>query len=390
MRRFSDDERRARLARRHLLVGPAPTVEEAASTLVALHATDATSPYLSAWARLAAFDLGDLDVALFDRRSLVKVPAMRRTVWMAPTGSVPMLHAACNDGVFERELRLLGSRVEGAGVAPTGHGATWLAGVVDDTLTALEAAGEATASELAAAVPALSGRIPQGKDTSWEGAMTVSTHVLSLLSARGAIVRGRPRGSWISTQYRWAPMSAWQDDRLPRVDPTTARAELALAWLAAFGPATERDLKWWTGWTLGATRAALATVGAVEVELDDGLRGVALADDLDAEPPVEPWVALLPPLDPTVMGWSERGFYLGDHGPLVYDTAGNAGPTVWANGRVVGAWTIPPEGDVRWAAFEPVGREVEEMIDAEAERLTTWFADKPRPRLRFAAESLFA
>ncbi len=52
-----------------------------------------------------------------------------------------------------------------------------------------------------------------------------------------------------------------------------------------------------------------------------------MPDDLESIDPVEPWAALLPPLDPTTMGWKERDWYLGSYKEQLFDTAGNAGPT---------------------------------------------------------------
>ncbi len=43
-----------------------------------------------------------------------------------------------------------------------------------------------------------------------------------------------------------------------------------------------------------------------------------------AEP--APWVALLPALDATAMGWSERSWYLGEHKAFLFDRNGNVGP----------------------------------------------------------------
>src|SRR5262249_8620191 len=82
-----------------------------------------------------------------------------------------------------------------------------------------------------------------------------------------------------------------------------ARAELVRRWLQAFGPGTLADLRWWTGWTAGEVRQALAAVRAVEVELDGGT-AFLLPQDVEPVPAPEPWVALLPALDPTVMAWT--------------------------------------------------------------------------------------
>jgi len=100
----------------------------------------------------------------------------------------------------------------------------------------------------------------------------------------------------------------WLPDGLAERPAELARAELARRWLTGYGPATVADLRWWTGWTAGDTKKALARIGPVEVALQDGSTGLVLADDLEPAPPVEPWAALLLALDPTAMGWSERGW----------------------------------------------------------------------------------
>ena len=110
--------------------------------------------------------------------------------------------------------------------------------------------------------------------------MGLSTRLLFLLATEARIVRGRPLGTWVSSQYRWAETAAWLDGGLPAREPEAARTELVRRWLAAFGPGTLQDLAWWTGWPLGQTRQALAAARAVEVDLDAGT-GFLLADDLD-------------------------------------------------------------------------------------------------------------
>jgi hypothetical protein len=87
---------------------------------------------------------------------------------------------------------------------------------------------------------------------------------------------------------------------------------------------------------------------------------------------VEPWATLLPPLDPTTMGWSEREWYLGPYKEQLFDTAGNAGPTVWWDGRIVGGWRQSESGDVDLQLLEDVGAEGSRAVDNEAARLTEW------------------
>src|SRR5918992_2376063 len=90
--------------------------------------------------------------------------------------------------------------------------------------------------------------------------------------------------------------------------------------------------------------------------------------------PVEPWAALLPPLDPTTMGWIERDWYLGPFKEQLFDPSGNAGPTVWWDGRIVGGWRQGGEGEVELQMLEDVGADGLRAVAHEADRLTRWLA----------------
>jgi hypothetical protein len=198
--------------------------------------------------------------------------------------------------------------------------------------------------------------------------------VLPQLAMEGHLVRGRPRGSWISPQFRWVTTEGWLGGPIEELDVAVAQAQLLRRWLAAFGPATETDMRWWTGWTARATRAALAATPHAQVELD-GAIGYVLEGDLEPTQPPEPSAALLPTLDPTTMGWKERDWYLGRHGPTLFDTNGNAGPTVWWEGRVVGGWSQRRDGEIALGLLEDVGRDARAAIDVEVARLHAWIGD---------------
>jgi hypothetical protein len=252
----------------------------------------------------------------------------------------------------------------------------WMRQAEADTLAAVEERGEATAQELAQDVPALRQKVRVNVGKRYEGDIGMSTRVLLLLAAEGKLVRARPRGTWISSQHRWALMEQWLGHPMPELPVDDAQAELVRKWLARFGPGTEADIRWWTGWTLREVRAALATVAAVEVDLD-GQTGLVLPDDLEATRALTPWVSLLPALDPTTMGWQARDWYLGDHKAALFDTSGNAGPTIWADGRIVGGWAVRTSGEVVMKLLEDVGRETGVAVAAEAARLTEWLQSMP-------------
>jgi hypothetical protein len=130
----------------------------------------------------------------------------------------------------------------------------------------------------------------------------------------------------------------------------------------------------------------VAGAGAVEVDLD-GAAGLALPGDLEPVPPPEPWAALLPALDPTVMGWSGRAWYLGAHGPALFDRSGNPGPTVWWDGRIVGGWAQRRDGEIAVRLLEDPGAEAAAAIGAAAGRLRAWLGDvRVTPRFRTPLE----
>ena len=370
-------ERRARLAARHHLAPRAGTVNGAVADIIGLHGTDPASVYLSAWARTGAGH-ADIEHALYAERTLIRMLGMRRTVFVVPVGLVPVIQAACTDQIAERMRRQLAQAIETSGIAA--DGASWLKDVGEATVHALAARGTATGAELAQDEPRLRAQIVYATDKSYGGPANVTTRLLTLLSAEGLIVRGRPRGGWTSSQVTW---SAAED--LARPPAPAARVELARRWLSAFGPALVSDLQWWTGLTAGQVKQALAQLDVTEVDLD-GSPGVMLAADvpgLDDAPTVEPWGALLPALDPTAMGWRERAWYVGVHTAALFDRSGNIGPTAWWDGRIVGGWAQRKDGEIAVRLLEDVGAEAAAAIAAEAQRLREWIGPDATVTPRF-------
>jgi len=368
VRRIGVAERRARLGRRHRLAADAGASDplEVARDLVALHATDPSSVYLGTWARMTGGDVAGVEGALYERRVLIRLLGMRRTVFVTPLETAPVILAACTRAVAARERRKLVTWLAESGVADDPE--PWLKDVEDAALRALTARGEATAAELAADDPRLQAQIVLSRGKPYEGRAGVASRVLFLLAADGRAVRGRPLGSWSSSQYRWAPLESWCPGGLPEWAADDAEAELARRWLAAFGPATAEDLRWWAGWSAGQVKRVLARLGPAEVDLD-GAAGLVLPDDLDPVPPPEPWAALLPPLDTTPMGWAQRDWFLGGHGPRLFDRTGNVGPTVWWDGRVIGGWASRRGGEIAVRFLEDAGADAVGAVEAAAERL---------------------
>jgi hypothetical protein len=380
-------ERRARVSVRHRLVPAtrATDVLTAVRDLVVLHATDPTTVHLSARARLVDHEVAELEQALYEDRTLVRMLGMRRTIFVVPLELAPVVQAACTRAIAVVERRKTVQFLREGAV--TDDPEPWLAAVEAATLTALRERGTALSTDLSAVVPGLAERIVLARGKAYEGSQSVASRVLPLLAADGLVVRGRPRGTWTSGgQYWWSAVEDWLPDGLPDRPVEAARTVLAGAWLRRFGPAPVADLKWWSGWTVAHTKAALAGLDTVEVDLD-GTPGVALADDLEPTPAPAPAAALLPGLDPTTMGWQHRGWYLGDHAEALFDTNGNAGPTVWWDGHVVGGWAQRKTGEVVVRFLADAGAEAVASAEAEAARLREWLGPvRVTPRFRTPLE----
>ncbi|MBF6195623.1 winged helix DNA-binding domain-containing protein [Nocardia sp. CDC186] len=387
MRSIDAAERRARLAIRHRLAASERSgqVADIARSLVALHATDPATVFLSVAARGEGLTPSDVERALYDDRSLLRMLAMRRTMFVVPVELVPVLQASCADALAHKQRRTYAKYLEQAGIGD-GDVRRWWAEVETETHKALLDRGAATGAQLSRDVPRLRTQVNTAPDKPYSKPTNITTWVLVTLGCEGRIVRGRPNGSWTSSQYTWSPIESWLPQGVPALPAAEARAELVRRWLRAFGPAPVSDIKWWTGWTLGEVRAALGALDLVEVDLD-GVTGVLLADDVEPVAAPEPWAALLPALDPTPMGWQAREWFLGPHAANLFDRNGNIGPTVWWGGRIVGGWAQRGDGEIVYRLLEDVGSEAEAMIATQAQRIREWYGDvRAIPRFRTPLE----
>jgi Winged helix DNA-binding domain len=163
--------------------------------LVGLHATDPATPYLSLWARSPGFEITDLDLELYQKRSVVRHLAMRRTLWLVSCDDLGMIQSAASDRVADNERRRLIADVQKAGV--TSDGNQWLHLASAAVLRHLGEHGPAGSTELRAALPELAGTYDPAPGKRWGGLVPVVPRVLTVLSARGDIVRGPNDGACV-------------------------------------------------------------------------------------------------------------------------------------------------------------------------------------------------
>lgn len=377
--RFIDDaERRARLGRRHRLA-PSERAEsppDVARSLTAIHGTDPGSTVLEILARTNDISVGDVDQAFYVDRSLIRLLGMRRTVFAVDWKLAPAVWSS-SAKVVRDQLRTLDRMLIASGVTEAD---SWIREAEARLLAYLDEHPGSTSTEIAAADPYLGHRVPIGGPTG--ATQTVTSRLLTHMSADGRVIRAKPRGGWTSTQFTWVTANSWRSDWPVQPAMEIADTEIARSWLAGHGPALLEDFAWWTGWPKGRARAAIDRADAVEVTLAEGA-GFVLGTDLEPIAASEPWVALLPALDSSTMGWKARRFYLGPHSERLFDNVGNGGPTVWADGRIAGGWTQLDSGDVVFELFEDLGSERYLELEERATQMTTLLGDirlKPRAR----------
>ncbi len=368
VRLVTDAERRSRLAVRHALAdgSRADSAEAVTRALTALHATEPPTPYLSCWARTDSAPVADLDRALYEDRTLVKQLAMRRTLFVFPRDLLPSVWPSASARVAATERARMTRDVVRTGLAEDGEG--WLEAARAEVLAVLEKAPEGlSAAQVRRAVPRIDVKVSGTSGEMWSG-----PRVLTQLGASAEIVRGTNEGRWTASRPRWTRTSAWLGAVPAMTDAAAGYRELIRRWLFSFGPGTEDDLVWWLGSTKAVVRKALSDIGAVAVRLENGAAAWLLPDDLEEVADPGPWVSLLPVLDPTVMGWQGRDFYLGPHQGRLFDTRGNVGTSAWVNGRMVGCWIQDAAGQVEVRLVEEIPAPARSALDAEAARLTAW------------------
>jgi hypothetical protein len=381
--------------KQHLLPGSRlPDVVQASRDIVALHATNPTGPYLSLWARVPGFRRGMLEEALYERRTLARLLCMRATLHAVPGDEVPFFLQAYSERQIPAERHRMASLLVQAGLCRESGAGQLLDSLQRQVLDLLAETGPSTVQQISQAVPELRSKVRHSVGKPYEGEFSVGSRLVPSLCTLGLLIRARPRGTWLSSLHTYAPLSDW----LPGVDPSSVAPREARTWLthrylAAFGPATARDVQWWTGFSRGETEEALAALRPELAEVRfEGLadRYLMLAGDArrlrDFSPADGPGVFLLPGLDPYIMGYGDRRRFLAsEHQSKVFDRAGNAMPTVWVDGRVAGAWGQRKDGSIVCGLFEPVGEAALATLAEEVARLESFLGGEYlRPRSQTA------
>lgn len=347
MKTLTAEEGLAPAIHHHSLSRPGSSIEAIASELVGLHNTSPVSPYLSIRARLPGFSRTDLDTLMWDSWRLVRLRAMRLTIFVFPHDLVEIAAAATRHISEPLAARWLND----SGLSPREYDA--LVASVDAAL----ADGPLTVRALRRAL-----EVPQDIDL---------PGVVGRMCDSGRLAGGAPPRSWrsgIRAYHRWRDVLP--DVDLQRWHAAAAIAELIARYIRSFGPVTLDDISWWTGFTKTRCRAALEALGtrATEVAVDGWpgplyrAAGSPGADEGDSA------VTALPMLDPYVQGYRDRARFLDPaRHDFVYDGGGNSTATLIQRGRIIGVWQFveDPTESIRYHLFGAVPASVLRTAEAD-------------------------
>ncbi|MFN8455405.1 MAG: crosslink repair DNA glycosylase YcaQ family protein [Anaerolineae bacterium] len=347
--------------------------------LIGLPGDPDASAFLAARARLAHFQFDQLNAALFQTRTLLKSPLMRSASYIVEAERYPIWHVAAarqRNQDANSEFRLWG--LDPAEVER-----------LEKVILELDD-WPATAETISARLPL--GLVRELSQTSRSGRVTTTSNVALIL--RWLVAKGRlgtsfdtPSGMHLAgaSHLIYAPLTLWYPNLDLSAAPgeAEAQAELVRAYLAAFGPASEADISFWSGFGKSETARAIATLARqTTLALVEGIPGMLLllkaqTDALQAvSTPAEPIINLLPADDPfTTAHRASRSRYFSDQKlqRLVFSSSGAPQPTIVVNGQIVGVWAWAEEEQrLTWQLLAEVDPALHPLIQREIEYVSAF------------------
>jgi hypothetical protein len=324
------------------------------------------------------FGREDLENALYEERSLLRVPCMRGQLYLVPVEDYPAYYQVTKP-FFQRGLedlsRFFSRKDEECEINYDLCDET----LIQRVLEVVSSQGPHTIAELTELLPVLGTRVYHDPDYPELGYSKLGTQLIPAMCAQGILIRARPRGGWRSQLYTYETLSSWA----PQLDlgSLSAREGLCHAvrvYVRAFGPVTVGDISLWLG---GYARRQV--VGAL-MDLSDELERVQIAksqgvyymrkeevEALQSYTYAEHNVSLLPPHDTYPTAYNDTSRFLSRrYRERVFDRVGEPLGTVWLDGQVVGIWNPQPRDEhIQVRLFEPLPPNIVALVGEETRHL---------------------
>src|SRR4051794_13062836 len=329
---------RATLARQLLLerkrLSPTAVIER----LVGMQAQWPPAPYVGIWTRTTSFKREALERELV-RGTVVKATFIRQTLHLATQGDYALFRAALSETNFPWE--------------------TEAAKKLAPSIRAFAGSGPVTSADAIAYLEKQHGVKAGDAPRAWRAAR-LSAHLVP--HHETALWHARPAGRFVATDIPEA------------LDPTETRAELLRRYLAAFGPATRRDIGTWSMMHVPEITRALALLDLRRFRDEQGreLLDVPRGPLPDPEAPAP--VRFLPKWDNVLLAHKDRSRVLPEpYRKAVIKMNGDVAQTFLVDGLVAGTWSADA-GRVTVAPFAPLSRAAARDVRDEADRLEAFLA----------------
>ncbi len=364
--------------KQHLLGRDGSSVPAVCEDLVGLHATSNTTPYLSLFNRIAAFQVKDLERELYLSKHLVRIRGIRGTFFLVTRRQLPVI-AKATQAPQERILRSL---------------ARW--GVqyrefqsLSKQIIRIVSRGPKTAPEIKKEIPPalLKGlTLQQGRRIIRRSNLN---EVLNLLVLQRRVwSRTEPlqweRVSWDGYGSRFfesmtrVVYSIGQEEELDSPTSDEAKARLAEMYILRYGPVTFEDVAWWMGESRAAVEQLLKPFkGQLLAVRIRGLPQEFLLHETDFQnlqnaKADETLVRFLPYEDPYAKGFKLKERVIPSRLERLVYTMGNALPTVLVDGMVVGTWstTVNEQGlQLNVGKLVPLNNSLKARIQEEGQNM---------------------
>ncbi|WP_055586892.1 winged helix DNA-binding domain-containing protein [Streptacidiphilus griseoplanus] len=342
---------RALLARQLLLERAGMPAADAVEHLVGMQAQAPNPPYLGLWTRLDGFRTEDL-AELVRGRQAVRLVMMRSTIHLVTARDCLRLRPV----LAESLARTLQSAF--------GRG---LAGLDLDEVVRL---GRRLLEEEPLTLGGLGTRLAE-KWPDRDG-FALANAVRNL----APLVQLPPRGLWgESGQAVHATAESWLDAPL---ESDTSPDAVVLRYLAAFGPASVKDMQMWSGMTRLAAAVKRLRDELLVFRDETGRELYDLPDAPRPDPGTAAPVRLLPEFDNILLSHADRSRILTeDQRRTVMTRNGLIKSTVLVDGFVAGLWRLEQQRDAAAVVVEPLvplTRREQDAVEAEAGRLLDFAA----------------
>jgi hypothetical protein len=330
---------RATLQRQLLLQRKRLSPKAVIERLVGMQAQWPSAPYVGIWTRTTSFRREALERELASG-SVVKATVIRQTLHLVTRRDYGLFRAAMSETNFPWESSQ--------------------AKLLERSVRAFAAAGPVTTGEALAHLEREHGLTGLEGRRAWRAAR-VRAHLMH--HHETALWRARPEGRFVAIAE---PESH---------DPTEARAKIIRRYLAAFGPASRRDIGAWTMMHVPEIQRALDHLEPLSRFRDEQGRelfDVPRAPLPDPETPAP--VRFLPKWDNVLLAFADRTRLLPEeYRKRVIGMNGDVAQTFLVDGFVAGTWRVQDERVVL-EPFATLSRPIRRELDDEAGRLAAFLA----------------